>query len=68
MILAMSIVTWKPGSLGDYEYPTAANALGWVIAMSSMLPIPIVAVHTRTVAEGDTLKEVSSLLQYKLLK
>ena len=62
MILAMSIVTWKPASLGDYEYPTAANALGWVLAMSSMLPIPIVAVYTFIVAEGDTLKEVSTAL------
>ena len=60
MILAMSIATWKPASLGDYEYPTAANALGWVLAISTVMPIPIVAVHTFIVAEGDTLKEVST--------
>jgi hypothetical protein len=41
-----------------YEYPTWANIFGWVIAASSVIFIPLVAIKEIIIAKG-TLLEVS---------
>ena len=41
-----------------YTYPTGAKAVGWILALSSILMIPIVALITICRKQG-TLKEVN---------
>lgn len=47
LIIIMWVLTWKgyaKPKVGDYIYPEWAEALGWIIAMLSILPIPIFAI------------------------
>ena len=41
----------------EYIYPTGAKAVGWILALSSILMIPIVAVITLCQKQG-TLRQV----------
>ena len=52
-------MTWKPVSLGNYEYPEAANIAGWCLAAVPFAPIPIVFVYVLATTKGDTVLEVS---------
>ena len=42
-ILAFSIFNHTPVSYADYVYPWWAIAIGWVFALCSMIPLPVVA-------------------------
>jgi hypothetical protein len=42
----------------EYIYPTGAKAVGWLLALSSILMIPIIALITICTKKG-TLKEVN---------
>lgn len=59
--------------MGDYQYPGWALALGWIIAMLSILPIPIFAVLAVIRAPGFNFAQVpissylSAQLQLSLL-
>ena len=64
LVFSMSIINWRPATLGSYEYPLLANALGWVLAMSSLLPIPIVAIIVLLKADGEGMREVSVEFKY----
>ncbi|KAK2183134.1 hypothetical protein NP493_318g03000 [Ridgeia piscesae] len=49
VIIVSSIASYNPlvyktSTAGDYTYPPWANALGWVIASSSMVLVPVVAI------------------------
>ncbi|XP_014673494.1 PREDICTED: sodium-dependent dopamine transporter-like [Priapulus caudatus] len=46
-----------PLKYDDYVYPTWANALGWIIAMSSVFMIPAMALYTLATTPGDTFLE-----------
>ena len=43
-----------------YVYPTGAKAVGWILALSSILMIPIVAIITLCRKQG-TIREVRNL-------
>ena len=43
----------------EYVYPTGAKAVGWILALSSILMIPIVAIITLCQKQG-TIREVNS--------
>ncbi|XP_040613671.1 sodium-dependent dopamine transporter isoform X2 [Mesocricetus auratus] len=44
-VVVVSIVTFRPPHYGDYIFPDWANALGWIIATSSMAMVPIYATY-----------------------
>lgn len=48
----------------EYSYPNWANIVGWIIAASSCICIPIVAVYNLFKAEG-TFLEVFSFKYFK---
>ena len=45
VILIVSWAKYEPLTKGDYEYPGWANAIGWIIAMTAILAVPVVAVY-----------------------
>jgi Sodium:neurotransmitter symporter family len=54
------LIGYTPLSYENYLYPTWANVLGFCIAGSSMICIPIVAIYKLLVTPG-TLKQVSTV-------
>jgi len=52
VILICSIIQYKPATYGTYKYPEWADAIGWLIALSSMICIPIGAVCTIYKSQG----------------
>ncbi|MBN3308362.1 INE protein, partial [Amia calva] len=60
VILIFSIIQFKPARYEGYVYPPWAQGVGWVIAMASIIWIPLGAVHTLWSLEGSFL-EVTSL-------
>ena len=59
VIMAFCIMKWKPVSLGHYQYPEAANVVGWILAVVSIAPIPITSIYVLSTTEGSSLLEVS---------
>lgn len=56
-ILIMLLIDFKPLKYNDiYEFPTWATALGWTMAMSSILQVPIYAIYAYLTTPG-TMKE-----------
>ena len=42
------VFTWidySPSKYDDYHYPAWADAIGWMLTMTSVLAIPLVAVY-----------------------
>ncbi|XP_013402004.1 sodium-dependent noradrenaline transporter isoform X1 [Lingula anatina] len=57
VIVVSSIITYRPivvetATHGPYPYPDWANAVGWCIAGSSMILVPVVAVWKMLVTKG----------------
>jgi len=50
IILIASWAQYEPMSRGDYVYPGWANGIGWIIAMTAILSVPIAAIVTVVVA------------------
>uniref|UniRef100_A0A4W5NEZ9 Transporter n=1 Tax=Hucho hucho TaxID=62062 RepID=A0A4W5NEZ9_9TELE len=46
IILVFTIIQFKPARYEDYVYPPWAQGIGWVIAMASIIWIPLGALHT----------------------
>ncbi|KAM6157187.1 sodium-dependent dopamine transporter [Erethizon dorsatum] len=44
-VVVVSVVTFRPPHYGAYIFPAWANALGWVVAASSMAMVPIYAAY-----------------------
>ena len=53
-----SSVQMTSPSYGDYQYPEWAKAMGWSVAMLSVIPMPLVAVIQVLLAKGS-LKQVT---------
>ena len=61
-IFIFSLVTYKPLTYNDtYHYPKWAQALGWIMALSSIICIPLVAIIRLIQAEG-TFQEVQDYM------
>ncbi|KAF1378862.1 hypothetical protein PFLUV_G00194910 [Perca fluviatilis] len=58
VILIFSIIQFKPARYGDYVFPPWAQAVGWVIAMGSIIWIPLGAVHTLWVLPGSFMQKL----------
>ena len=64
IVQGVMIFTWvdyTPSEYNDYEFPVWADALGWMMTMSSVAAIPIVACYKIcTTSKEGTLLEVRS--------
>ncbi|XP_042898063.1 sodium- and chloride-dependent glycine transporter 1 isoform X2 [Parasteatoda tepidariorum] len=62
-LLLFIVINHKPVTYGTYEYPGWSIALGWMIALCSILPIPVIAVVQVLKAKGTFKQRVISCLQ-----
>uniref|UniRef100_I3K4P8 Transporter n=1 Tax=Oreochromis niloticus TaxID=8128 RepID=I3K4P8_ORENI len=46
VILIFSIIQFKPARYGKYVFPPWAQGVGWIIALASIIWIPLGAIHT----------------------
>ncbi|XP_076607171.1 sodium- and chloride-dependent GABA transporter ine [Chaetodon auriga] len=58
VILIFSIIQFKPARYGDYVFPPWAQGVGWVIAMASIIWIPLAALHTMWVLPGSFMQRL----------
>ncbi|XP_030310847.1 sodium- and chloride-dependent glycine transporter 1 isoform X2 [Calypte anna] len=56
-ILVFTVIQYRPISYNDYVYPTWAISIGFLMALSSVICIPIYAIYKVCCSEGDTLLE-----------
>ncbi|XP_053894438.1 sodium- and chloride-dependent glycine transporter 1 [Malaclemys terrapin pileata] len=54
-ILVFTVIQYRPIAYNTYVYPTWAISIGFLMALSSVLCIPLYAVYKLCRAEGDTL-------------
>ncbi|XP_014324901.2 sodium- and chloride-dependent GABA transporter ine-like [Xiphophorus maculatus] len=67
VILIFSVIQFKPARYGDYVFPPWAQGVGWVIALASIIWIPLGAVHTLWVLPGSLMKKLKlSITPYAL--
>ncbi|KAM9847024.1 sodium- and chloride-dependent GABA transporter ine [Aulostomus maculatus] len=67
VILIFSIIQFKPARYGDYVFPPWAQGVGWVIAMASIIWIPLGAIHTLWVLPGSIMQKLKlSITPYAL--
>lgn len=57
-ILVFTVIQYRPISYNEYVYPTWAISIGFLMALSSVICIPIYAIYKVCHSEGDTLLEV----------
>ena len=57
-VLLFNWISWENPTAGDYEFPAWAHGFGWMMIMTSLIWIPLVAVYEIIKADG-TLMEVS---------
>ncbi|KAG7483755.1 hypothetical protein MATL_G00041620 [Megalops atlanticus] len=53
IILVFSVIQFKPARYESYVYPPWAQGIGWIIALASIIWIPVGAVHTLWVLPGS---------------
>lgn len=56
VILIFSIIQFKPARYENYVFPPWAQGVGWVIAMASIIWIPLGAIHTLWVLPGSLMQ------------
>ncbi|XP_056450857.1 sodium- and chloride-dependent GABA transporter ine [Gadus chalcogrammus] len=67
VILIFSIIQFKPARYEDYVFPGWAQGVGWVIALGSIIWIPLGAVHTLWVLPGSITEKLrQSITPYGL--
>lgn len=57
LIFVFSLIQYKPLAFKDYQYPEWGINFGWLLALSSMLSIPVYAVY-KFLSTSGTFKEV----------
>lgn len=67
VILIFSIIQFKPARYGEYVFPPWAQGVGWIIALASIIWIPLGAIHTLWVLPGSIMEKLKlSLTPYAL--
>ncbi|XP_056910747.1 sodium- and chloride-dependent GABA transporter ine isoform X1 [Takifugu flavidus] len=67
VILIFSIIQFKPARYEDYVFPPWAQGIGWVIAMASIIWIPLAAFHTLWLLPGSFMQRLKlSITPYAL--
>uniref|UniRef100_A0A671LAB7 Transporter n=1 Tax=Sinocyclocheilus anshuiensis TaxID=1608454 RepID=A0A671LAB7_9TELE len=64
VILVFSVIQFKPARYEDYIYPPWAQGVGWLIALASIIWIPLAAVHTLWLLPGSFTEVLYSLSVY----
>lgn len=59
VILIFSIIEFRPARYESYVFPPWAQGVGWIIALASIIWIPVCAVHTLWVLPGSMLQVTS---------
>lgn len=54
LLLVSSIYTYQPPMVGDYTYPLFARAIGWLLAILPLIPIPVYALYVVRKSPGNT--------------
>lgn len=57
-IFIFSMIQYRPLTMAGYTYPAWAQVLGWIIAFTSVLCIPLGMVHAVRTAKGSNLLKV----------
>lgn len=57
-ILIFTVIQYKPISYGNYLYPQWSLAIGFLMAMSSVICIPVYALYKIAKSDGATFWEV----------
>ncbi|XP_017778563.1 PREDICTED: sodium-dependent dopamine transporter [Nicrophorus vespilloides] len=60
-IIIYGLLGYEPLSYEDYVYPAWANMLGWAIAGSSVMMIPLVAIYKLLTTPGSFMKRIQIL-------
>ncbi|CAG0879633.1 unnamed protein product [Cyprideis torosa] len=63
VILFLTFLDFKTTTYGEYEYPVAANVIGWFISFVSVAMIPLVAIYLISKAQGTLWERIVSLCQ-----
>nr|XP_057932820.1 sodium- and chloride-dependent GABA transporter ine [Doryrhamphus excisus] len=67
VILIFSIIQFKPARYEGYVFPPWAQGVGWVVAMGSIIWIPLASVHTLWVLPGSFVQKLKlSIRPYSL--
>uniref|UniRef100_A0A8C1ILC3 Transporter n=1 Tax=Cyprinus carpio TaxID=7962 RepID=A0A8C1ILC3_CYPCA len=66
VILVFSVIQFKPARYEDYVYPPWAQGVGWLIALASIIWIPLAAVHTLWLLPGSFTEVLYGLSVYAL--
>ncbi|KAL4660615.1 sodium- and chloride-dependent GABA transporter ine-like [Arapaima gigas] len=53
VILVFSVIQFKPARYENYQYPPWCQGIGWIIAIASIVWIPLCALHTLWVLPGS---------------
>uniref|UniRef100_A0A3Q2W5G6 Transporter n=1 Tax=Haplochromis burtoni TaxID=8153 RepID=A0A3Q2W5G6_HAPBU len=59
VILIFSIIQFKPARYGEYVFPPWGQGVGWIIALASIIWIPLGAIHTLWVLPGSIMEKYS---------
>ncbi|CAG2108127.1 unnamed protein product [Medioppia subpectinata] len=62
-VFIFSLVQYKPLKYMDYEYPWWGQMIGWFLALSSMLCIPVYAIYIYFNTPGDFSERMKVLLR-----
>lgn len=57
-ILIFTVIQYKPITYNDYVYPSWSLVIGFAMALSSVICIPIYALFKIAISEGSTFLEV----------
>lgn len=63
-IIVYGLLGYEPLSYEGYTYPTWANILGWAIAGSSVIMIPIVAIYKLLTTPGTCYRVSNNDIRY----
>ncbi|XP_008305120.1 sodium- and chloride-dependent GABA transporter ine [Stegastes partitus] len=58
VILIFSIIQFKPARYEQYVFPPWAQGVGWIVALGSIIWIPVGAIHTLWVLPGTLLEKL----------
>ncbi|XP_076117759.1 sodium- and chloride-dependent glycine transporter 2-like isoform X2 [Mytilus galloprovincialis] len=63
VMLVFNMTQLQPVSYNHYQYPSYAIAIGWVIGMVSVAPIPLYMIKAIACAEGSLQQRIGCLLR-----
>jgi len=63
-VLGFSIVIHTPVTYGDYEYPNWAIGIGWIYALVSIVPLPLIAIIKICQEKGSLVSRIKKLTKH----